>query len=74
MRISNKYCNPNLVVNKMSYEVLKHETFLIYKGTEAVHIQGIGRLVLCGNKVLQQLAQATFLCAPEKILRKKNHK
>ena len=29
-----------------------------------VHIQGIDRLVLCGNKVLQQLTQATsFLCS-----------
>ena len=38
-----------------------------------VNIQGIDRLVLCGNKVMQQLTQATFLCAPEKILREKNH-
>ena len=36
-------------------------------------LQGIDRLVLCGNKVLQQLTQATFLRAPEKTLREKNH-
>ena len=39
-----------------------------------VNVQGIDRLVLCGNKVLQQLTNATFLCAPEKSLRKKSRK
>ena len=38
-----------------------------------VNIQGIDRLVLCDNKVLQQLTRATFLYAPEKTLREKNH-
>ena len=38
-----------------------------------VNKQGIDRLVLCGNKVLQQLTQATFHSAPEKALREKNH-
>ena len=31
-----------------------------------INIQEIDRLVLCNNKVLQQLTQATFLYAPEK--------
>ena len=39
-----------------------------------INIQGIGRLVLCNTKVLQQLTQATFLYAPEKTLRDKNHR
>ena len=38
-----------------------------------VNIQGIDRLVLCNNKVLQQLTQATLLYAPEKTVREKNH-
>ena len=38
-----------------------------------VNIQGTDRLVQYGNKVLQQLTQATFLYAPEKTLREKNH-
>ena len=38
-----------------------------------VNKQGIDRLILCGNKVLQQqLTLATFLCAPEKTLQEKN--
>ena len=50
------YCNLKLVVNKPSYKVLKYRTFLIYQGTNThVNIQGIYRLVLCDNKVLQQL-------------------
>ena len=32
-----------------------------------VNIQGIYKLVLCGNKVLQQLTQVTFRCTPEKF-------
>ena len=31
-----------------------------------VNMQGIDRLVLCDNKVLQQLTKATFLYAPER--------
>ena len=38
-----------------------------------VNIQGIDRLVVCDDKVLEQLTQATFLSAPEKTLREKNH-
>ena len=38
-----------------------------------INIQGIDRFVLCDNKVLQQLTQATFLCAPEKTVQEKNH-
>ena len=30
-----------------------------------VNVQGIDRFVLSHNKVLQQLTQVTFLCAPE---------
>ena len=41
-----------------------------------VNIQGTDRQgidVLCDNKVLQQLTQTTFLYAPEKTFREKNH-
>ena len=41
-------------------------------GLVDVNMAEIDRFVLCGNKVLQQLTQ-TFLCAPEKTLREKNH-
>ena len=38
-----------------------------------VNIQRIDRHVLCDNKVLQQLTEATFLYALEKTLGGKNH-
>ena len=84
-------------MNKLSYEVLKHGTFLIYIYIYIytniyiyilidiyiytniyiyiltdVNIQGTDRLVLCDSKVLQ-LTQATFLYAPKKTLRDRNH-
>ena len=34
--------------------------------------EGIDRLVLCDNNVLQQLTQTKFLCVPEKTLRENN--
>ena len=67
------YCNLKLVVNKPSYKVLKLGTFIYIKVVIAVNIQGIDRLVLCDNKVLQQLTQATFLYIPDNPLREKNH-
>ena len=38
-----------------------------------VNIQGIDKHVLCDNKVLQQLTQATFPYASEKTTQEKNH-
>ena len=36
------------------------------------NMQGVDIHVLCDNKVLQQLTQATFLYAPEKTLREES--
>ena len=49
------------------------ELFRYIKVLIGINIQGIDRLVLCGNNLLQQLTQATSVCAPEKTLRAKNH-
>ena len=38
---------------------MKDGVFLIYEGTNS-NRQGIDRFVLCDNKVLQQLTQATY--------------
>ena len=50
-------------MNSLSYKVSKHGTCLIQQGTaKNVKTKVINRLVQCGDKMLHQVTQATFLC------------